>query len=116
LARFNSLSFSDDIGRLLENFVYLNLKKRYKSLFYFREQKECDFVVFEKNSCKWIIQVTNVLHKDNRDREINGLMTALDFFELDIGYILTMNQKDEFFINNKKIVVTEVKTFFESID
>nr|MCU0342168.1 ATP-binding protein [Spirosomataceae bacterium] len=45
LVNANSLSFMQDKGRLLENAVFLFLRQRYDALYYFREQKECDFVV-----------------------------------------------------------------------
>jgi predicted AAA+ superfamily ATPase len=110
-AKSNSLSFSKDDGRLLENLVYLNLRKKFQKLFYFRERQECDFVVFEGNSCKWLIQVCDTLHPDNRDREINGLMEAMEFLKMDIGYILTLNQNDQVVINEKSIIIQEVRKF-----
>jgi predicted AAA+ superfamily ATPase len=110
-AKSNSLSFSKDEGRLLENLVYLNLRKKFPKLFYFRERQECDFVVFEGNSCKWLIQVCDTLHPDNRDREINGLMEAMEFLKMDIGYILTLNQNDQMVINEKTIIIQEVRMF-----
>jgi len=110
-AKSNSLSFSKDEGRLLENLVYLNLRKKFQKLFYFRERQECDFVVFEGNSCKWLIQVCDTLHPDNRDREINGLMEAMEFLKMDIGYILTLNQNDQVVINEKTIIIQEVRKF-----
>lgn len=110
-AKSNSLSFSKDEGRLLENLIYLNLRKKFPKLFYFRERQECDFVVFEGNSCKWLIQVCDTLHPDNRDREINGLMEAMEFLKMDIGYILTLNQNDQVVINEKTIIIQEVRMF-----
>jgi predicted AAA+ superfamily ATPase len=110
-AKSNSLSFSKDEGRLLENLVYLNLRKKFQKLFYFRERQECDFVVFEGNSCKWVIQVCDTLHPDNRDREINGLIEAMEFLKMDIGFILTLNQNDQVVINEKTIIIQEVRKF-----
>ncbi|MDX1912548.1 MAG: DUF4143 domain-containing protein, partial [Saprospiraceae bacterium] len=90
----NSLSFSEDKGRLLENVVYLFLLKKNFDLFYFREQGECDFVVFEKEKCKVVIQVCQQLHRENRDRETRGLLEAMDFFDLKTGLIITQRQSD----------------------
>lgn len=110
-AKSNSLSFTKDEGRLLENLVYLNLRKKFQKLFYFRERQECDFVVFEGNSCKWLIQVCDTLHPDNRDREINGLLEAMEFLKINTGYILTLNQNDQVVINEKTIIIQEVRKF-----
>ncbi len=94
LVNANSLSFTKDKGRLLENAVYLYLRKKPFSLYYFREKGECDFVVFEKDTCKMLIQVCEEIHSDNKDREINGLLEAMRFFKLEEGLIITKNQKD----------------------
>ena len=111
-AKSNSLSFTKDKGRLLENLVYLNFRKQNQKIFYFKERKECDFVVFEGNVCKWLIQVTESLHRDNRDRELEGLIEAMNFFEIDKGFILTLEQNDRLVLNEKSIVIQDVRSFF----
>ena len=93
--RANSLSHSDDLGRLLENAIFLQLRRKYKTVFYFKEKKECDFVIPQKDRTYLLIQVCYELHVDNKDREINGLIEALHFFDQKEGFIITMDQKDE---------------------
>jgi len=110
-AKSNSLSFTKDEGRLLENLVYLNLRKKFRKLYYFRERQECDFVVFDGNTCKWVIQVCSTFHPDNRDREIAGLMEAMEFLEMESGLIITLNQNDEIIKNGKTITIMEVRKF-----
>jgi predicted AAA+ superfamily ATPase len=99
----NSLSFSNDTGRLFENAVYLQLRRIYKELYYFREKGECDFVVKEKNKVTYAIQVCAEISQDNLAREVNGLLEALTFFDLEKGFIITMNQEDEIVQDEKKI-------------
>jgi hypothetical protein len=41
------------------------------------------------------IQVTRELGVHNRDREISGLLQAMQQFQLKEGYILTYNQEEE---------------------
>ena len=41
----NSASFSKDKGRMLENLVFLTLRRKFKDIFYFQEKKECDFLI-----------------------------------------------------------------------
>ncbi len=52
LVNANTLSFTENKGRLLENAVYLFLRQKPYKLYYYRESKECDFVVFDKDKCK----------------------------------------------------------------
>lgn len=110
-AHKNSLSFTSDYGRLLENFVYIQLRKRNLEVYYFKEKRECDFVVFQNAAFLYAIQVCTVLHDDNRQREIEGLLSALDFFKISKGYILTMNQTDTIQKENKTIEIVKAKDF-----
>ncbi len=107
----NSLSFTKDSGRLLENLVYILLRKKKLDIYYFSEKRECDFVVFEKKQCKWLIQVTEQLNTDNKTREIDGLMEALTFFGKDEGFILTLDQRDTLVIEGKMIRLLPVREF-----
>ncbi len=94
LVNANTLSFSEDKGRLLENSVFLFLRQKQYQLYYFREKKECDFVVFDKGKFKMLIQVCEEVHNENMEREVNGLLVAMEFFKTKTGYIITKNQKD----------------------
>lgn len=93
-AKANSLSFSKDQSQLLENPAYLLLRKANRKSYYFRERKECDFVVFEDKSYKWLIQVTEKVHVNNQQRELNGLLEAMTFFGKTEGFIPTLEQID----------------------
>lgn len=108
----NSLSFSKDNGRLFENAVYLYLRKKYERIFYFREKGECDFVVFDKDKCVLAIQVCESVHSENKNREIKGLQEAMDFFKLDIGFVITKNQDDLIKIDNRSIFIKPAFDFF----
>lgn len=102
-AQANSLSFSEDTGRLLENCVYLALRRKYKEIYYFKDQGECDFIVKESQTIIHIIQVCAEIHSENKAREVNGLLAALKFFSITEGLILTLNQDDFLRINEVKI-------------
>lgn len=105
LVNVNSISFSDDKGRLLENMVFMQLRRVFKEIYYFSEKHECDFVVFEKRKLKVLIQVCWQLDQDNMDREISGLKEAMDFFNVNQGYIITSGQSDSFNVDLKTIIV-----------
>lgn len=108
LAAVNSASFSEDKGRMLENIVFLHLRKHYKNIYYFREKHECDFLIKEKGKITDVIQVCFELNDDNKDREIKGLQEALEKVKLEQGMILTFNQEDELIVSNKKIKIKPV--------
>jgi len=112
LVKVNSASFTDDSGRLLENMVYLHLRRRYKDIFYFSAKGECDFVVSDKGNIHTAIQVCYHLNADNLDRELNGMIEALAYFKLDEGLLITHTQRDLFEKDGKKIVVLPAHEYF----
>ncbi|MBU1973767.1 MAG: ATP-binding protein, partial [Nanoarchaeota archaeon] len=64
--------FSDDKGRLLENLVFTELKRRGKEIYYFSEKRECDFVIKEGIRIREAVQVCYQLNNNNKERELNG--------------------------------------------
>lgn len=106
LITISSPSYTDDWGRKMENAVYMALRQRNKELFYFNESGcECDFAVFHNNQIEELIQVCYDLTPENSAREEKGLLAAMDFFKLETGTILTLNQTDEIRTKGKKIKV-----------
>ncbi|MBN2729074.1 MAG: ATP-binding protein [Bacteroidales bacterium] len=112
LVNTNSVSFNEDLGRFLENMVYMHLRHTNTEIYYFNEGKECDFVVFKNGAVNQIIQVCYQLDQNNFDREINGIVNALEFFNQDTGTIITSNQNDRFTIENKTIEVVPFYQYF----
>ncbi len=113
LISVTSASFSSDLGRKLENSVYWALRQIHKELFYFNENGfECDFIVCRNNQAIQLIQVCSDLNTDNQAREENGLWAAMEFFKLDKGTILTINQTDIILKNGKRIDVLPVYNYF----
>ncbi|MBU1111591.1 MAG: DUF4143 domain-containing protein, partial [Nanoarchaeota archaeon] len=106
----NEIGFrvSEDEGRLLENVVFLELKRFGKDIFFHRNKKECDFLIREGLKIKQAIQVTCYLNDKNKEREIDGLMEALDKYKLKEGLILTLDEEKEINKNNKKIIIMPV--------
>ena len=68
---------------MLENIVFLELKRRGKKIYYHRGNHECDFII-EK-----AIQVTKKISNDNKERELKGIIETSKK-----GIILTYDQED----------------------
>ncbi len=97
---------SEDNGRLLENLVFIELKRRGEEIYYHAQKHECDFLIKEKNRIKEAIQVSWSIHNPaTREREIAGLIEALTHHSLKGGLILTDDEEDEFVIKGFKIKV-----------
>lgn len=107
-AKANSLSYTNDQGRLLENAVFIEFKRNGLTINYFKKKHECDFVVFKSGQIEGVYQVCSELTSDNKSREIDGLIEAMEFFDLQSGTILTLKQEDYFNISGKEIKVVPV--------
>lgn len=95
IAAANAFRFSDDKGRMLENLVYNELKRRNKTMYFHKQKKECDFIVKEGTDIVSAIQVSySLADAGTRKREIAGLVDAMEYFQLEEGLILTMAEEE----------------------
>lgn len=106
--RANSVSFSQDKGRILENLVFIQLKRFGREVFYFKKDNECDFITRDKNKKLELFQVCFELNDENKDREINGMLAAMDYTKQKSGTIFTLNQTDELEFDKRTIFVKPV--------
>lgn len=71
---------SEDNGKLLENAVFLHLRRNLRiqeELHYYKGKKECDFVVVEYDKVTRLIQVSYQMgDEETRKREVDGLLEA----------------------------------------
>ena len=85
-----------DEGRVLENLVFLELRRRGKEIYYHKGRGECDFVVKEGRKVRAAIQVCHELHDQNQEREVEGLLEAAKAYKLKKGCILTEDDEKQF--------------------
>ena len=105
LVNVGSISASKDLGRKFENAIYWSIRRMTKNVWYFSDgNSECDFI-YKLEEEYYAIQVCYELHRDNQERETQGLLSALSFFNLKEGIILTIDQSDLIFTNGYKIKV-----------
>ena len=87
---------SEDDGKALENVVYLNLERSLGEedrVFYYKDSKECDFVVQRGEHVAELIQVCWALNEENIEREVGGLLAASYFTGCKKCLIVTFNQQ-----------------------
>ena len=95
-----AFSTSDNLGRLLENQVFVNLlRKGYdpeKTMFYYRTRndKEIDFVLRENNRVKQLVQVSYEMTSERAiRRECSALKEAAQELHCNDLYVLTYTEK-----------------------
>ena len=97
-------SFSDNLGHLLENLVYIELLRRGKEVFYYSKKQECDFLLVENNIVTVAIQVCYTFYSEKtRKREVDGLLEAMETFNLTSGLIITNDVEDKITADDKHI-------------
>ncbi len=95
-AQSNSMSFSKDLGRRLENIVFNKLRYLGESIFYYRNKnRECDFLTKTNEQITRAVQVCWEVNNDNLSREIEGLKAAMRETSTQIGIIITYDQEDD---------------------
>lgn len=92
-----SIQFSQNTGKYLENIVFLELRRQYEFIYYYRTQDnlELDFLVTQGRQILLLIQVCESLSNEKtRQRELTALTTAMDELNLKEGLILTMDETE----------------------
>ncbi|MEM5832544.1 MAG: ATP-binding protein [Candidatus Aenigmatarchaeota archaeon] len=111
LANAVALRFSENIGRIIENIVAIELKRVSSQnpnieIFYWKDyqQNEVDFIIKEGLEIKQLIQVTYASNKDEIEkREIKALLKASELLNCKDLLIITWDYEDEIKINSKTI-------------
>ncbi|MDK2824871.1 MAG: uncharacterized protein PWQ44_47 [Methanolobus sp.] len=106
----NSISFrfSENRGSMLENLVFLSLKRKDCEIYFHKDKKECDFVIKDGFEIREAIQVTqNIEDPETRKREIEGLKEAMDEYELKEGLILTEDTEEEIVLQDKRMIIVK---------
>ncbi|MEM5831298.1 MAG: ATP-binding protein [Candidatus Aenigmatarchaeota archaeon] len=105
-----AVRFSQDFGKLMENCVFLELKRKQNKNplleFYYLSNSdyEVDFIIKEGLNIKQLIQVTYASNKDEIEkREIKALIKASELLKCKDLLIITWDYEDEIKINSKTI-------------
>lgn len=103
--------FTEDIGRLMENAVFLELKRKQNEkpmleIYYYRDyqQREVDFVLKEGLEVEQLIQVTYASDRDEiGKREVEALLKVSSELKCKDLTIITWDYEDELAVKNKPI-------------
>lgn len=118
LCRVMTFNLSENLGRLLENQVFVELLRRGyapgKTLFYYRTRndREIDFVTRRGAKVEQLIQVCyDMTSERTRRRELDALVEAADELRCDNLLVVTNSQKDVIEWNDKVIKMTSAGDF-----
>jgi hypothetical protein len=93
-----SFRFTEDMGRLFENLVFLKLLHAGSDVFYWKDAQgyEVDFITMYQGKIGNIIQVSfDVSEAKTKNREVRALLRSLAFFNMKEGLIITEDMEAE---------------------
>lgn len=83
-----------DIGRIYENIVYLQLRRKYQNICYGRQKQEIDFVLPEGESPRLINVAYDISDLGTRNRELNGLVEGMRGLGVQEALLLTADLEE----------------------
>ena len=101
--------FSEDMGRLMENAVFLELMRKRNlnklmDIYYWNDQKgEVDFLVREADKVTELIQVSYEINPGNTERETAALLRAGSTLNCKSMTIITWDKEEAVTINKRRI-------------
>ncbi|MFO7811058.1 MAG: DUF4143 domain-containing protein, partial [Candidatus Delongbacteria bacterium] len=84
-------------GHLLENLVFITLRRCGKNVYYYKcgSGKEVDFIITDKSGKKMLVQVCeSMADPKTKKREISALAEAMAELKLNSGIIVTLDKEE----------------------
>ena len=103
------LVFNDALR--FENLVFLALRRKFREIYYFDGDGECDFIAVRRHAVSIAVQACVELHSEDVAREIKGLRSAMSRFGLSEGWVVTLDQSDEYTVPEGAIHVVPFAEF-----
>ncbi|MBL7842302.1 MAG: ATP-binding protein [Cyclobacteriaceae bacterium] len=90
-----TFKFSKDYGKLLENLCYLELRRQKREIYYYKDTKECDFVLFEKDRPTPLQVSYSITDPDTYERELKGLLHTCKKLKSKKGVIISTTPRPD---------------------
>lgn len=111
-----SFRFSENIGRLFENVVYLTLRRNEDDIFYWKGRGEVDFLIRKGTRIEKLINACWDFNENNQKREMAGLCEAMDKFDVSDAQIVVSGYDDQVEFKGKKIAVRNFFNWLKDVD
>lgn len=109
-------NFSADTGKIMEQAVFLELRRRGTDLFYLKNGFECDFAICTHDAISNVLQVCYDLDDAvTRKREIKGLVSACRMFDLPRGTIVSWDEETVINIDGRTIEIIPLPRFLSNV-
>lgn len=107
-----TFKFSQDLGKMLENLCYLEFRRQKKNIYYYKDVKECDFVLFEEGKKPLPVQVCfDLTDPDTFSREIGSLVYCCKKLKINSGVVISMTGREPKQVDGIKIKFLDAMEF-----
>ena len=108
-----TFNFSDDYGKLLENMLFLHLRRHTEEIYFYKDIKECDFILCHRDKPQEVIQVCyDFSSPETQKREVAGIKAACDLMKKKQATIITFDQEDEIRVGQIQIKIVPAYNYF----
>jgi len=98
-------AIGQDMSKLYENIVFLHLRRQTKDLYYFKQKHEVDFYARIEGK-EYLVNVSYIIENEKtRKRELDGLLEAMEYFNLGRAYLITKDEESVIEIEGKKVYI-----------
>lgn len=101
----NAMSIREERGKEFEIAVFLELRRRYDQIYYWKGKQEVDFCVTTKEGLMLINVCSDLTDKRTRKRELAGLVEAAKNFSVTEILLLSSDREETISHNNIKIEI-----------
>lgn len=95
---------TDDFSRLYENAVFLHLRRKTSEVYYYSGKQEVDFYC-RTDYRQLLVNVSYRNSQSTKNREINGLLEAMEYFGMTDSYLVTSEDEETISEGDKRIFV-----------
>ena len=100
------VSITKDSGKLYENLVFLQLRRKHKEICYFKQKQEVDFCFYNENKEIELINVCFTLNDhQTRQRETEGLKEAMNALNTNTSILINNDLEEEIKVDGKTIKI-----------
>jgi hypothetical protein len=103
-----AMTIASDKGKLLESTVFMELRRKFRNVYYYHSMQEVDFIYEGPQGVELINVCFDLALQSSRDRELNSLSAGMQELNVDSALLLTGNEEGTEFLENKKIVIKPV--------
>lgn len=104
----DTVSITKDMGRRFENVVFLELRRHYQEISYYKRKQEIDFCFQNEGELHLINASLSLNNTSTKTREIKGLMEGMEYLNINESRLITKDHNEMLKIDDKTISIIPI--------